>query len=90
MTTTILYTVLCLVALGLLFAVVLYLVAQKFKVEEDPRIDTVESLLPGANCGGCGNAGCRAFAEQYVKSADPGALFASSSRQASLSGSPLP
>ena len=75
MTTTILYTVLCLVALGLIFAVVLYLVAQKFKVEEDPRIDTVESLLPGANCGGCGNAGCRAFAEQYVKSADPGALF---------------
>ena len=68
MTTTILYTVLCLVALGLLFAVVLYFVAQKFKVEEDPRIDVVESLLPGANCGGCGNAGCRAFAEKFVKS----------------------
>lgn len=75
MTTTILYTVLCLVALGLIFAVVLYLVAQKFKVEEDPRIDVVESLLPGANCGGCGKAGCRAFAEQYVKSSDPDSLF---------------
>lgn len=75
MTTTILYTVLCLVALGLLFAVVLYFVAQRFKVEEDPRIDVVESLLPGANCGGCGKAGCRAFAEQYVKSSNPEDLF---------------
>ncbi|MBR4212908.1 MAG: RnfABCDGE type electron transport complex subunit B [Bacteroidales bacterium] len=63
---TIVYTIACLVALGLFFAVVLYFVAQKFKVEEDPRIGQVESLLPGANCGGCGNAGCRAFAEKVV------------------------
>lgn len=75
MTTTILYTVLCLVALGLLFAVVLYFVAQKFKVDEDPRIDAVEALLPGANCGGCGNAGCRAFAEKFVKADNADAFF---------------
>lgn len=75
MTTTIIYTVACLVALGLFFAVILFLVAKKFKVEEDPRIDTVESLLPGANCGGCGNAGCRAFAENLVKSGDIGAFY---------------
>ena len=67
MTGTILITVACLVALGLLFAVVLYFVAQKFKVEEDPRIGIVESILPGANCGGCGQAGCHAFAENVVK-----------------------
>ena len=67
MTGTILFTIACLVALGLLFAVVLYFVAQKFKVEEDPRIGTVESILPGANCGGCGQAGCHAFAENVVK-----------------------
>jgi RnfABCDGE-type electron transport complex B subunit len=42
-------------------------VAQKFKVFEDPRIDDVEHALPGANCGGCGFAGCRAFAEACVK-----------------------
>ena len=53
--------------LGLLLALVLYLVAQKFKVEEDPRIDEVEKAMPGANCGGCGFAGCRAFAEAAVK-----------------------
>lgn len=75
MTTTIISTVACLVALGLFFAVILYFVAQKFKVEEDPRIDTVESLLPGANCGGCGNAGCRAFAEKLVKSGDLESCF---------------
>ncbi len=75
MTATIIYTVVCLVALGLFFAVILYLVAQKFKVEEDPRIDTVESLLPGANCGGCGNAGCRAFAEKLVKTGDLNQCF---------------
>lgn len=67
MTGTILFTIACLVALGLLFSVVLYFVAQKFKVEEDPRIEIVESIMPGANCGGCGHAGCHAFAEAVVK-----------------------
>ena len=54
MTTTIIYTIISLCAIGIASAVILYFVAQKFKVEEDPRIDTVESILPGANCGGCG------------------------------------
>ncbi len=53
--------------IGCLSAVVLYVVAQKFKVVEDPRIDQVEAALPGANCGGCGKAGCRNFAEACVK-----------------------
>ncbi len=70
MTTTILFTIVSLSVLGLLLASVLYVVAQKFKVEEDPRIDDVEALLPGANCGGCGFAGCRAFAEGCVKASD--------------------
>ncbi len=54
-------------AIGGVAAIILYLVAQKFKVIEDPRIDTVEELLPGANCGGCGLAGCRALAEAIVR-----------------------
>lgn len=49
-------------AIGCISAVVLYLAAQKFKVVEDPRIDEVEAVLPGANCGGCGKPGCRNFA----------------------------
>lgn len=58
-----------LAGLGLVSAIVLYFVASKFKVYEDPKIDEVEEALPSANCGGCGFPGCRAFAEATVKSA---------------------
>lgn len=53
--------------IGCVAAVVLYFVARKFRVEEDPRIDLVEAVLPGANCGGCGYPGCRGFADACVK-----------------------
>ena len=52
---------------ALLAACLLYVVSLFFKVEEDPRIDLVTAVLPGANCGGCGFAGCRNFAEACVK-----------------------
>lgn len=67
MNSTIIWTIVILSVLGLLLALVLFLVASKFKVEEDPRIDEVEKAMPGANCGGCGYAGCRAFADSAVK-----------------------
>nr|MCR5821797.1 4Fe-4S dicluster domain-containing protein [Bacteroidales bacterium] len=66
MTQQILIAVLILGVIGAFFAVLLYFVAQKFKVVEDPMIDEVAEVLPGANCGGCGKAGCRAFAEACV------------------------
>lgn len=62
-----LYTLLSLSGLGILLALILYFVAQRFKVVEDPRIDEVEDILPAANCGGCGYPGCRQFAEALVK-----------------------
>lgn len=67
MTTTIIWTIVILAALGLVLSIILFFVAKKFKVEEDPRIDEVEKVMPGANCGGCGFAGCRAFADAAVK-----------------------
>ena len=67
MTNMILTAVLVLGAIGVIFAIVLYFVAQKFKVIEDPLIDEIAEVLPGANCGGCGMAGCRAMAEAFVK-----------------------
>ena len=67
MTGSIIWTIAVLSGLGLLLALLLYLLAKKFKVEEDPRIDEVEKVMPGANCGGCGFAGCRAFADSAVK-----------------------
>ena len=54
--------------IGALAAVILYFVAKKFYVYEDPRIDEVEAALPGANCGACGYPGCRGFADVCVKS----------------------
>ena len=67
MTNMILTAVLVLGVIGIFFAIVLYFVAQKFKVLEDPLIDEIAEVLPGANCGGCGKAGCRAMAEAFVK-----------------------
>ncbi len=67
MATTIIWTIVIIAVLGLVLALILYFVAEKFKVEEDPRIDEVEKVMPGANCGGCGFAGCRAFADAAVK-----------------------
>ena len=66
----VLITIISLGTLGTLSAIILYFVAQKFKVFEDPRIDQVEEVLPAANCGGCGFPGCRAFAEAMVKADD--------------------
>jgi H+/Na+-translocating ferredoxin:NAD+ oxidoreductase subunit B len=57
---------LILTGLGLLFGIVLSMAYKQFKVYEDPRIDTVEDMLPHANCGACGVPGCRAFAELVV------------------------
>ncbi|MDY7110278.1 MAG: RnfABCDGE type electron transport complex subunit B [Planctomycetota bacterium] len=43
-------------------------VAHRFlRVEEDPRLDMLEEMLPGSNCGACGEAGCRAFAEKLLE-----------------------
>lgn len=67
MNEVIIYAVGSLGMLAIVAAIILYFVAQKFKVFEDPRIDDVEEVLPSANCGGCGYAGCRAFAEALVK-----------------------
>ena len=67
MSSIVIWTIAVIALLGLVLALVLYIVADRFKVEEDPRIDEVEKVMPGANCGGCGFAGCRAFADAAVK-----------------------
>lgn len=68
MSSALLYTILVLSLLGIVSAVILYLASKKFHVYEDPRIEEVEQVLPSANCGGCGYAGCHALAEAIVKS----------------------
>ena len=68
-------TILVVSGLAALLALLLFLVAKKFRVEEDPRIDDVEKMLPGANCGGCGFAGCRGMSEALVKQEDISSLY---------------
>lgn len=72
MSSVILYSVLILGAVAAGAAMILFFVAKKFRVDEDPRIDEVLELLPGANCGGCGYPGCRGLAEALVSAADKG------------------
>jgi len=51
---------------GLVFAIFIAVAYWRLRVYEDPRIDAVTAMLPGANCGACGFPGCRGFAEQVV------------------------
>ena len=57
--------------LGLVFGLVLAAASKVFYVETDPRLDKLNECLPGANCGGCGYAGCGAYAEAVLKGEAP-------------------
>ena len=52
--------------LGLLFGLALAGASKAFYVETDPRLDQLNECLPGANCGGCGYAGCGGYAEAVL------------------------
>jgi Na+-translocating ferredoxin:NAD+ oxidoreductase subunit B len=52
--------------LGSTLAALLAVANRKLYVYEDPRIDYLEQMLPKSNCGACGTAGCRAFAEGLI------------------------
>lgn len=70
----ILIAVIVLGVIGLVSALVLYIISNKFAVHEDPRIAQVSEVLPQANCGGCGYPGCSGFAAACVKAVDAGSL----------------
>ena len=57
--------------LGLVFGLALAAASKVFYVETDPRLDQLNACLPGANCGGCGFAGCGAYAEAVLKGEAP-------------------
>jgi formate dehydrogenase beta subunit len=57
--------------LGLVCGVLLSVASKVFYVYEDPRIAEVESFTAGANCGGCGYAGCSAAAVAVVAGEAP-------------------
>lgn len=57
--------------LGLLFGCALAYAYTVFYVPQDERIDKISEILPGANCGACGYAGCSAFASAIVNDGAP-------------------
>ena len=59
--------------LGLILGIGLQFAEGKLKVEKDEKLEELEAAMPGANCGGCGFAGCSAYAEAVYKGeAEPG------------------
>jgi len=62
----ILIPILTLGFLGLVFGIGLAIASKRLAVQIDPRLDRVHGLLPGANCGACGGAGCFGFAEDIL------------------------
>lgn len=67
----VLFSFLALVGLGGVFGVGLALAAKYLGVKKDERAELIEKELPGANCGGCGYAGCANYAEAIVKDNAP-------------------
>ena len=52
---------------GLLCGVMLAVASRVFAVKTDPRIEALENILPGGNCGGCGFPSCHAYAQSMVE-----------------------
>ncbi len=57
--------------LGGVFGLVLAIASKVFEVHADPRVTQIAGILPGANCGGCGFAGCNACATNIVAGKAP-------------------
>lgn len=71
MLNAILFPVLVLGCMGVVFGAILGFASIIFRVEQDPKIPLIRECLPGANCGGCGFAGCDALAEAIANGDAP-------------------
>ncbi|MBQ8605266.1 MAG: RnfABCDGE type electron transport complex subunit B [Clostridia bacterium] len=78
----VLYATLIVGAVGLVLGAVLSLASKFLYVEEDERIAKITELLPGANCGGCGFAGCANYADAIVTDGKPANCCPSCSQEA--------
>ena len=58
-------------AIAAVLGIILAVASKIFHVETDERIPQITECLPGANCGGCGYAGCSALAEAIVAGKAP-------------------
>ena len=68
--TNVIYAIVVLGVMGAFFGLALAIASRVFAVEVDPREEAIGALLPGANCGGCGYAGCGALAQAIVENGE--------------------
>ncbi len=66
---TILSAIIIVAALGTLGGGILVVASHFMYVHEDERIQQVQQVMPGANCGACGYAGCADYAKAIVDGA---------------------
>ena len=77
-----LYAALLMGTSGIVLGIVIAIFVKLFNVKSDPRVDLALELLPGANCGGCGKAGCADFAKALAAgTANPANCPVSSAEQ---------
>ena len=82
----IIVSVIILSVCGLLAGVALSVASRIFSIEVDPRIVTLEKILPGANCSGCGEPSCFAYAKEMVESsAEPNLCVMASDKVSEIS-----
>ena len=75
------YAVLILAGLGLIAALGLGIASRVFAVATDPKVEAVLDLLPGANCGACGFAGCAGYADAVASGAAAAGLCTVNSQE---------
>ena len=61
----------CLTTLGAVLGLGLGIAARKFAVEGDPLVEEIGAMMPGSNCGQCGQAGCSALAQAIAEGTAP-------------------
>lgn len=64
--TTLLWVIVIVAVLAIVFSVLIILVSKLCAVKEDEKEKLVKENLAGANCGGCGYAGCADFAKALI------------------------
>lgn len=66
-------SVIVLTVTGILMALAIGIIVKYFGTTPDPRAEQLAPLMPGANCGGCGFAGCNDYVQAMIEGrAKPG------------------
>ena len=78
----IIYAIVILGVMGAAFGAVLAVASKVFAVKVDERLPKLVEALPGANCGGCGFAGCQAYAQAVLEGRAPIGLCAAGGSEA--------